>query len=459
MLIIAITFVIETCNMLKHYTLAVLLLLSSSSSFAQKQWLYLPNNGFAHDTSYRIEDIYFTDTTHGFAVTLNDGLFRTTDGGRNWNMIDVFYTQFRAIEFLNDGTTGIAGTLNNIGTVFHTTDSGKSWNDISQQIPDTNTLGTRRICGLTHWGDNFYGVGWWGAKQARFYKSADKGVSWQTVYIDTNLATSLVDVHFTSADTGFVTGTRENKNKPSASVILKTTDRGNSWNEVFSDTVLSGLVWKIQFVTDDYAVGAIQNLFFRDSVNMVRSKNGGSSWEIIPVGNKSGTLNRGGSTQACGFATPAKGWVGGYYDGIFETTDSGKTWSYINFGSRFNRIFVIDSNHVFAGGNMPYRYGYPFGNSVQNIFRNEQIPHNLYPITPNPAKGSIKIEFDLDNETNVVLNVVCMDSKKIYPVANTHLSKGHYTYYWDGSQAPAGNYFLWMGNNEIPLTQKFVLLK
>jgi len=445
--------------MLKHYTLAAVLFLSAHYSGAQNQWRYLPNKGFIHDTTYRIEDIYFTDTLHGFAVTLNDGLFKTSDGGANWSEINLVYRQFRAIEFSDDGMYGITGCVNNSGTVFHTTDGGKNWNDISLQVPDTSTTGGRRICGLAHYGNNFYGVGWWGAKQAKFYKSTDKGASWQTTYIDTNLATALVDVYFTSKDIGFVTGTRENKNMPPASVILKTTDGGNTWYEVFADTVLAGYIWKIQFVTPDYAVGAMQNLFHRDSVNMVRSKNGGNTWEIIPVGSMKGTFSWGGSTQACGFATPAKGWVGGYYDGIFETTDSGKTWAHINFGSKFNRIFVIDSNHIFAGGNMPYRYGSLFGNSIPTISDNKKLPHKLFPVAPNPGKGRIKIEFDLDNETNVVLNVISMDTKKIYPVANTYLNKGHYSYYWDGSMAPAGNYFIWLGNNEIPLTQKFVLLE
>lgn len=451
--------------MLRHLTLLFLLLSSASSGYAQNQWHYLPNNGFHKgygfsDSTYRIEDIYFTNHTTGYAVTFTNRLLKTTDGGDNWSIKNdtLDFASFRSIEFLDDDVTGIAGTLNPAGKVFRTTDRGETWLNISASITDTTTTSSKRICGLAHYGNNFYGVGWWGSDVAKFYKSTDKGVTWQTKYMDTNLATGLVEAWFVSADTGFVAGTRENAVMPPASVILKTTDGGNSWSEVFSDTVLAGYVWKIQFVNKDVAVGSIQNLFYRDSVNMVYSKDGGDTWQVIPVGSRRATVNFLGGTQACGFATPAKGWVGGYYDGVFETTDSGKTWVHKQFGYNFNRIFVIDSTLVYAGGNMPYRYGYKPTSIVPAPLKS-QSPHLLHPVSPNPVKGVVPIKFELYSETNIVIKVVNIDSRKVYNVANTHLDRGNHEYEWDGSNAPAGNYFVWLGNDAIPLTQKFVLLK
>lgn len=450
--------------MLKLFALLLLLAYTHTGS-AQNQWHFLPNNGLQKgsrlaDTIYRIEDIYFVNDTTGFAVTLTNRLLKTVDSGNNWVMkndtLDV--AEFRSIEFLNDDSTGIAGTLNYTGKVFRSVDAGETWINISSSITDTVSNGSKRICGLAHYGDNFYGVGWWGSEVARFYRSTDKGITWSTTYIDTNLATALVDAWFISEDTGFVTGRRYNAVLPQASVILKTTDGGHTWAEVFSDTVFAGWVWKIQFVNKDLAVGAIQNWFSRDSINMVYSSDGGNSWQMILVGDWQAVGNRSGLTQACGFATPAKGWVGGYYKGIFETTDSGKTWNHVQFGYDFNRIFVIDSTLAYAGGNMPYRYGHtPVG--IPQMRVNIDGPHKLYPVRPNPARGVVRIEFEIDKETNVVINVVNVDTRKVYHVANTRLGKGRHEYVWDGSNVPAGNYFVWLGNDAIPLTQKFVLLK
>jgi len=429
---------------------------------AQYQWSYLPNKGFSkgayvRDSIYRVEDIWFTNSSTGYAITLQNRLLKTVDSGKNWVIKNdtLDFGEFRSIEFLEDDSIGIAGTLNNTGKIFRTVDAGETWVNISSSITDTVTNGSKRMCGLAHHGDNFYGVGWWGSEVARFYRSTDKGVTWSTTYIDTNLATALVDAWFVSEDTGFVTGRRDNAISPQASVILMTTDGGITWTEVFSDTVFAGWVWKIQFVNKDVAVGAIQCRFLRDSINIVYSKDGGNSWAIIGVGNRN---DNGGYTQFCGFVTPAKGWVGGYYKGIFETTDSGKTWNHIQFGYDFNRIFVIDSTLAYAGGHMPYRYGYaPV--SIPQMYVNIKEPHKLYPVRPNPARGVVLIDFEIDTETNVVINVVNVDTRKVYLVANTRLGKGRHEYVWDGSTSPPGNYFVWLGNDAIPLTQKFVLLK
>lgn len=441
------------------FSLLCLAIAFSVASFAQPKWAIPANHGMGVNASYRFEDVHFINSGTGFAVSLKSFLYKTYDSGRSWSIKNIHPNSpmYRSIEFLDDGKTGITGTLNAVGLVYRSTDSGETWTDISTSVPDTSTDGVKRMCGLAHHGNIFYGVGWYGGKVAKVYKSTDKGVSWQTNYIDTNLATGLVDAHFVSDDTGFVTGTRRAHNKI-ASVILKTTDGGSTWNEVFSDTTLGGYVWKIQFVTDQYVVGAIQNVYLPDSVAMVRSFDGGDSWDIVGVGNKSFLRSNSTGTQSCGFVTPAKGWVGGYYDGIFETTDSGKSWNYVPFGRFFNRIFVMDVTLAYAAGIEVYRYGMPGGTSVNSAVHSSVADrHHLHPIYPNPAKGKVNITFDLACATNVVLDVVNISGQGVYHVANTHLGKGKYTYEWDSANAPPGTYITLLMNNEAPYTQQFIL--
>ena len=435
-----------------------------SNIFAQSQWRYLPNIGLDKDSLDRIQDIYFMDTSTGVAVAAFK-LYKTTDGGVHWTVKNdtSLNTHFRSVEFLDDKKTGIAGSVSKSGTVLLTTDAGENWTDISNRLSDTSR-NDRRICGISHVGDAFYAVGAWSSYTAKFYKSVDKGNTWSTHYFDTLLATQLVDVHFINNNTGFVTGKKlELPSYKESAVILKTTDGGNSWHTVFSDTVFSGYIWKIQFIDNQYVVAAVQNKFYKDSVVMLRSVDGGNNWNILPVGNTTNVNNRINRhvawTQGCGFINRAKGWVGGYYEGVFETNDSGKTWQYLKFGYDFNRIFVIDSTHVFAGGAMPYKYGTGINLLVKEPPLKSEHHHRLYPVVPNPAKGNINIRFELTNETNVVLEVVSIDNKKVYSVVNTHLHAGDYSYSWDSSNAPAGNYFVWLGNNEVPITERFVLLK
>ncbi|MBZ0099568.1 MAG: hypothetical protein K8F30_10815, partial [Taibaiella sp.] len=422
-------------------------------------------NGLDKDTAWRIEDIYFVDTSTGYAVTLANRIFKTKDGGTHWRISNdtTNPTSFRSVEFLDDKATGLVGGVSANPAILLTNDSGNTWINIASRIVDST--GAKKICGISHYGNTFYAVGSWDSKIGKLYKSTDKGTTWQTHYFDTNLITSIIDVCFLSQDTGFVTGRLYSQTPPlykQCPVILKTNDGGSTWHTVMADTIFGGYIWKIQFVTRNYAVAALENVHYRDSVVMYRSLNGGDDWHAIAVGNKLNLPNPNGGTnitQACGFATPAHGWVGGYYQGLFETTDSGKTWKYFNFGYDFNRIFVIDSNHVFAGGNVPYKFGTGINLNVPQGNYQRNPLHVLYPISPNPAKGNVKIEFDLVTETGIVLDVVHLDSRRTFRVTSQYLGRGRYSFNWDNIDAPPGNYLIWLGNNEAPLTQKFVLLK
>ncbi len=447
--------------MLKLNTLLALLFLQAFSATAQNDWTYLPNNNLVKgaapsDSAYRIEDVYFTDTLTGFAVCLPGRILKTTDGGTNWQRKNSVASEvgFRSIEFLDDGKTGIAGSLGATAQLLRTDDYGETWQDYTSSLTDTTTGSTRNnICGIAHFGNNFYAIGSWGSNTGKFHKSIDKGLTWHTTYMDTNLIKNMVDVVFISQDTGFVAGARNTE-----SVVLKTTDGGNTWTEVFSDNTLGGRIWKLQALSHQVFVGSIEPLFYPDTVSMIRSFDGGNTWTIIPVGSMAPTAYVG--TQGVGFVTPAHGWVGGYYDGYFETSDSGKTWQHISMGYDFNRIFVLDSNHAFAGGHSVYKYskGAPANTNINQPGKNN-TPHKLYPVSPNPASGRIKIEFDMYKAGNLVLEVVHIDGRRSYPITNTYLEKGHYTYYWDASNMVDGNYMVWMGTNEIPLVQKFTVHK
>lgn len=441
-----------------------LLLLTSlcAVSLAQNKWLNLPNKGFYKgpkysDSVYRIEDIYFTDTNTGYAVTLPGRLLKTTNGGVSWNVKnDTFnantIAEFRSIEFLDGGKYGIVGSLGISANVLRTIDSGETWVNIDSLIPDSTRKMKRNICGLAHYGNTFYGVGHWGSDTGRFYKSIDKGASWTLTYIDTNVIRNLVDVVFTSADTGFITGAYKNW-----SAVAKTTDGGTTWNRVFVDSMIGGRIWKIQ-VMGNYMFGSIEPRFYKDTVCMIRSEDYGNTWKIIAAGSIKSTGNAIG-TQGVGFATPAKGWIGGYYRGVFETVDSGKTWTYVNFGNEVNRIFVIDSSHIFAGGISPYKYGSGvYYTNIRNALGEHRVLNEIS-VSPNPAREHVRIEINLQIGTNVLLEVFNVDSRKTYRIVNNYYEKGTHIFNWDCSSVPAGNYVVWFDNNEIPQAKKLVVGK
>jgi len=435
------------------------------SAFAQPgSWQYLPNTGLVLSSDLRLEDLFFTDTLTGYGVTLSGNIFNTTDGGNNWY---ASYSdaagQLRSIEFLADKLTGISGSMNGARTL-RTTDGGYSWTDISAAISDTLTDNPKAMCGLAHYGNNFYGAGWWGGKSAMFYRSTDKGVTWQTTYIDPALATGLVDIYFVSPDTGFATGgiipVDSGIYSSTKSVVLKTTDGGLTWAQVFVDSFIGGRIWKIQYVNRQLMVGSIEPYYYHESVNMIKSTDGGNTWSIIHAGefHNSNFPPNFSIIQGIGFLTPQIGYMGGYCNGMFETFDGGATWDSIAIGVNVNRIFVIDSNHAYAGGKAVYKWQREQNTGIGNVAAIKPV-NTLYPVVPNPAKGKITIQFDIGLETNVVLEVANVDMRKATRLCSKRFAPGHYTYTWDGSNAPNGNYMVRLGTDEIPFVQKFVLEK
>jgi len=424
--------------------------------------MYLPNNGFVKgpllsDTSRRVEDIYFCDSNVGYAVTITNRILKTVNGGITWKIKNDTTTtlqlpSFRSIEFLDDGKYGVAGCLGAYAKIFRTIDSGETWNDITSSVSDPSPNFKHNICGLAHYGNNFYGVGYWSSDTGRLYKSADKGATWQFSYLDTSLIRNLIDVVFTSLDTGYIAGANKDK-----SVVIKTTDGGNTWKRVFTDSIIGGRIWKLQ-VLGSNIYGAIEPRYFKDTVCIIHSPDLGNNWKIIPAGSKPSPTSGRIGTQGVGFVTPAKGWVGGYYEGVFETTDSGKTWNYLNFGYDFNRIFVIDSSHVFAGGHMPYKYGSGVYSGVKETKGNSKTSHSAL-VSPNPATSVVNITLNIKSGTNVLLEVFNIESKQTYRVANCYLEKGKHNFRWDCTNVPAGNYIVWFDNTEIPQAIKLSIIK
>jgi len=433
-------------------TLLIALFFVNSAS-AQNRWHYLPNQGLTTPIS-RFDDVFFINKSVGFTINIYDdtAIYKTVDGGNTWRPVLVssgVFLNLRSIEFLDDGVTGISGSTR--GKVFRTTDTGNTWVDISSNIIDV-ALGPRSMCGLSHVGNTFYGVGWYGADTARFFKSTNKGITWQTRYIDTNLATNLVDVVFISPDTGFASGGISVGNNliSKYSVILKTTDGGVNWQRVFIDTIAGGRIWKLQAITKQVLVGSVES-YTVDSVCMVKSTDGGNTWQFINTG------IRAYGTQGIGFRTVNEGWVDRGQLGMARTLDGGQTWDTLAIGSGINRFFVLDSNHVFASGRSVYRYG----DSANFTPVNEvaKVPHKLYPISPNPASGRVKIEFELDRSGFVVLDVVNLDMRKGVTLKKGILPAGKHIFYWDSSTASPGVYIVVLDNDELPLTQKFLLIK
>lgn len=205
--------------------------------------------------------IAFVSDSVGFLVGCSEfsawnsiGLFRTTNGGRSWGLIEGASGGGCQIpNSFPDGTTGYS--MISFGTfqpneLHKTTDGGLSWHK-----PDTT--GNLQL-GTSFSNDNIYFASaqlGFISKNNVIYRTTNGGKSWQTV----STSHTISCFFFTSPQTGYAAGEK---------VILKTVDGGSSWS--VTDTSCSVLSLFFPSPTIGYATGTNRTI--------LKTTNGGNSW-------------------------------------------------------------------------------------------------------------------------------------------------------------------------------------
>jgi len=196
--------------------------------------------------------------------------------------------------------------------------------------------------------------------------------SWQWLH-PMPAGNTLNSVDFINDQTGFAAG--------DLGCIIKTTDGGNSWKELYSGSVNN--IHKIKFLNADIGICAGKNGL------LMRTKDGGIHWETVTglslpdihdidiAGNTFFICGLNGQIMKsadCGntwisinsqagfplfcisFLDEVTGVCGGY-NIILKTTDGGNNWNALNAGimpaTQITGIKYTDSNKIYAAGNSP----------------------------------------------------------------------------------------------------------
>jgi photosystem II stability/assembly factor-like uncharacterized protein len=294
----------------------------------------------------KYEDLAFPDSLHGWVVSASGTIIATIDGGETWTVQASGLGRLRSIDFL-DSKHGFAGTVT--GTLYTTTDGGTTWTDITSTLPRP----AKGFCGITHVGKRVHIVGRYTGGAADYFYSPDAGKTWQASDL-TALADGLVDVNFLNNDVGFIGGMGKAKadGQPGSAIILKTTDGGKKWRVVFEHDGGRGFAWKLFPVSNKMIYAGLQS---QDGIYRVaKTTDAGDHWETLTVvtGRPMGP-----AIQGIGFVDANTGWVGGFFAGMYGTTDGGRTWSAVPVvDAVINRYEKAGSTLFTAGSRGILRY-------------------------------------------------------------------------------------------------------
>ncbi len=330
------------------------------------QWYKLPTVPYKG----KQDDIYFVDSKLGFYVNGQGKIYRTQNGGQQWQLVlDQPGTYFRAIGMV-DALHGYAG---NIGTdyfpgvsdtnpLYETLDGGASWH-VVKGLPGVPVKG---ICAIDILKAPFINAGVRDERTiihaggrvgspAYLLRSIDGGKSWTNIDMSPWVA-MIVDVKFFDAMNGVVFAGSDADIEKSHALIVVTHDGGQTWTKSYESARPSELTWKGAFPSRQVGYATIQSYAKPASEQrwVAKTTDGGKSWKEIPL-----VQNAEANEFGVGFATNDLGWVG-TNKGAFETRDGGASWHPVEMGRVINKIRILPDGGAFrayAIGADVYQFG------------------------------------------------------------------------------------------------------
>ena len=267
--------------------------------------------------------IHPTLPTTLYAGTLS-GVFKSTDGGRNWSLSNNGIGNVPVNKVLIDPLTpstiyALANSHNGDDGVYKSTDGGNNWN------LRVNGMGSKFLLSLAidPVTPNILYAGFLGGPGGHIYKTTDGADNWVPTGNDAlSFPVSIaVDPH--NHTTVYATESSD------AGAVFKSVDSGATWQSVgFSQTGPHG-----SFVTVSPHTPGL--LYAVTSGGLFKSVDGGDNWSLIP--SRFGII-------VFDPVSPTTVYLLSTNEGIFKSTDNGQTWTEINKGLEFEVVqaLVID---------------------------------------------------------------------------------------------------------------------
>jgi photosystem II stability/assembly factor-like uncharacterized protein len=356
---------------MKTLKLLLIALTTTLPCLLPAQWNMVYNHG---DQEYAME-VVSKDTV--FVGSAWSGrIHQTTNGGQGWSFYQTIFTSswFNDMHFPTK-SVGYAcgGTAFGIHKNFiaKTTNGGQTWDSLTSNSFTGYSFMNIHFANAT--------TGFVSGEAGLLLKTTDGGTTFTSVNLPNG--GTVTEIDFPSVSLGFFATQKFLTSSSYVYSIVRTTDLGNTWNTVYTDTMtgVTGInhrtVNRIQFLNNiaGYACGG-NGLF-------LKTTNGGVSWTVTFISP---------FTDLTGlhFTTQGKGYINNA-GGIYKTTNDGASWAVQNVSpvSTIGQIaFANDTVGYAVGSNGVFRTfngGQPAG--VANL----QAANDLF--YPNPATQQIHI--------------------------------------------------------------------
>lgn len=357
----------------------------------------------------QLESVSFHNENIGFVVGISNNIYRTLDGGVNWEIV---FTSpelviYEDVFVINSNEIIVVGRklFDKESRILKSLDGGDTWDFI--EISSNGFL--RSVFFVDD------SIGYLVSSKGEIFKSINGGLEWELIL---DLTDDLRSVYFVNPLVGIVVG-----GDPGQPIILQTMDGGIVWLPVIVPAD-NYLVSSYMFDTGiGYSVGT--------EGEVLKTENFGFSWEKI------NSLNLYGHKDVY-FTDENVGFVAGgtsFSSVIMKTTNGGSDWEDVNSDDKEPLTSL-----TFVGENIGYAVGFS-GRIVKTInagglsmaTNHSDLLFNFLTF-PNPVINELNVELNVNNQFEVVkvydikgeLILECIDKGSRIKVDFSKLKSGIY---------------------------------
>lgn len=276
-----------------------------------------------------IMSIHFSDEVHGFITCTNNKIYRTSNGGVDWNDVSPTFNASSGCWYSGiyclDSNTAIAGTHCD-DFIVRTTDAGVTWDSIQivfqplkiYFIPKTKigfVISNSDLFSTTDGGLNWTkknntllfisqsmlfisdSIGFLGGRGDRIYKTKDQGSTWDE--INTGMSDGTNAMYFFNSQHGIIVDGDGN--------WAITYDQGLTWSNYSNSN--DGNQVGVYFVNNNEGYKVMSN-----SLDVKYSSDGGVTWKIVNNTNGNGKSGMSFPSKCVGYVADLSGDILKYYN-------------------------------------------------------------------------------------------------------------------------------------------------
>ena len=280
-----------------------------------------------------IQGVFFVDANTGWIVGSSGSIYKSTNGGLNWFAQNsgsgrILYKVY----FINANTGWVVGGRQD-GTTYHvlkTTNGGANWQDQSFGSGNFSTEGLFFLNDMTGWVSGIDNT-----IAGAIHKTTNGGLTWTRKTVPST-TTSVTSIKFANANTGWATSSSIYNSGP----IYYSSNGGETW------TVQTNTNQHYHYVDvkDDQNVAIVgYKVLGSTGTHVFTTSNGGINWidHSTPISNYTRAIKYIGNNI----------WIGADYSQILKSTNSGINWNFQYRSYRLRSVTWLTNDIGFITGN------------------------------------------------------------------------------------------------------------